>query len=496
MMDGQGALLYHPTQAQMIGRNLYHTDTSCFECHKSFELEKKIIEGKGEYYGKYVAPMGEDKVLAFSTVPVGNAKWIVAVSAPYSEVTAQIRTSMEVYLMLGVVMFLAAGAASVSLLIFYKKKLKAEELEKHAEELEQKVNERTEELLIERDKLKKRSVELSTEKEKLNTIVSTVGSGIALVDSGMKIQWINQKMRDFAGKDLTGTPCADIFTDCVLVGSYSANGLQTDLFSNLFGEKDKYFQVTVAPIKGAEDVAHGYIKVFTDVTELKKMEGQMMHAEKLAYLGRLTSGIASEIGNPLTSVFSFVEVLKNMEQDEFKKESLETIHLYMSRITDILEQLSGFFNMPPLEVKPIKINSLIEASLFLIQYDKRVQDIIIVRDLQPNIPEIAANGNQLSQVIVNIVLHAADSMPAGGTLTIKSRKHDTTVAIYFENVGENIQSENLSIMPDPCCPANERRACPGLRTSYDLMRKLNGNLTIENEPGKGSKMIVSLPFGF
>ena len=95
MMDGNGNLLYHPTQPDMVGRNLYTTDTSCFKCHNSFDIEKKIIEGKGDYYGKYVAPTGEDKVLAFSTASVGDSKWIVAVSAPYSEVTMSMHTSMK-----------------------------------------------------------------------------------------------------------------------------------------------------------------------------------------------------------------------------------------------------------------------------------------------------------------------------------------------------------------------------------------------------------------
>ena len=500
MMDGKGGLLYHPTQPEMIGRNLYNTDTSCFKCHKNFDGEKKIIEGRGDYYGRYVAPFGEDKVLAFSTASIGDSKWIVAVSAPYSEVTMQIRNSMKLYSLLVILIFLTTSAASVMLVILYKKKLRAEEIERHekeleqyAEDLEKKVAERTEELSAERDKLKERTEELSNEKGKLNAIVTTIGSGIILVDTEMKIQWVNQRMKEIAGKDLTGMPCAVVYADCTLIGSYDVNGLQTDIFSNLFGGKDKYFQVTTAPLRGAKNETHGYIKLFTDVTEIKKMEDQMLHAEKLAYLGRLTSGIASEIGNPLTSVFSFVEVLKDMEQDEFKKESLETIYSYVTRIADILEQLSGFFNMPPLEIKPLKINSLIEASLFLIQYDKRVKDIIIMRDLSPNLPEITTNGNQLSQVIVNIILHAADVMPDGGTLTIRSRTRGNGIAIYFEDTGIDINSEDLDNVLELCCPTRQRGAGLGLAMSHDIIKKLHGSLTSEFEPGKGSRLVIILP---
>ena len=148
-------------------------------------------------------------------------------------------------------------------------------------------------------------------------------------------------MSDMAGADLVGRYCEEICADCSIVGSYEVNELQTEIMYNLFSRSDKYFQVTTAPVKGEGGELHGYIRLVQDITEMKKMEEQMMNSEKLASLGRLTAGIAHEIGNPLTSVFSFVQILKEMEQDEFKKESLETIY-FIARIADILKQLSVF----------------------------------------------------------------------------------------------------------------------------------------------------------
>jgi hypothetical protein len=135
MMDGMGDLLYHPTQPGMVGKNLYKTDSSCFKCHKSFEVEKKIIEGKSESYGIYVAPSGEDKVLAFSTASVGDSRWIVAVSAPYSEITMSIKRSMKFYSWLIISIFITTSFVSAMLIVFHRKRVKAEELAKHQKEL-------------------------------------------------------------------------------------------------------------------------------------------------------------------------------------------------------------------------------------------------------------------------------------------------------------------------------------------------------------------------
>ena len=486
MMDEKGNLLYHPTQPDMVGRNLYKTDSSCFKCHKSFDVEKKIIEGSGDFHGRYIAPSGEDKILAYSTTSVGESKWIVAVSAPYSEVTMQIRKSTKYYSLLIMFIILTTSFSSLLLIFFFRKKAKAEEIERHkevlekyAEELEQKVEIRTK--------------ELSTEKEKLNTIVNAIGGGIVLLDTQRKILWINQTMKNIAGRDITGMACEEICSDFTVVGSYEENGLQTEILSNLFGMSDRYFQMTTAPVKGEDGEVHGYIKLVQDVTELKRAEEQMMHSEKLASLGRLTSGIAHEIGNPLTSVFSFVHMLREMEHDEFKKETIETIYFHMKRIADILKQLSSFSKMPPMELKPSKVNSLLEDSLSLIQYDKRVQDITIMKDLWPDMPEITTDGNQLRQVFVNMILNAADAMPQGGTLTIRSRKNADSVVIDFQDTGVGIAAEDLSRIFDPLYTTKEKGTGLGLAVSYRIIKKLNGNMTAESEPNKGSRFVITLP---
>jgi signal transduction histidine kinase len=155
----------------------------------------------------------------------------------------------------------------------------------------------------------------------------------------------------------------------------------------------------------------------------------------------------------------------------------------MNRVADILKQLSGFSKMPPVELKSWKVNTLIENALSLIQYDKRVNDIIIVRDLMPDIPKISTDRNLLSQVIVNIVLNSADAMPDGGTLTIRSSVREKSVLISFE----------LVRIFDPLYTTKEKGTGLGLAVSQNIIEKLNGSLAVESNLDKGSRFVIALP---
>lgn len=380
MMSKTGTLLYHPTQPGMIGGNIYKTDAACFKCHLNFDLEKKIIEGETINYGRYIAPTGEDKIIAFSTANIDSMTWIVAVSAPYSEVTYAIKRSMRLYSYLIISIFAATAVVSTLLIVFNRKRIKAEEtakrkeeLEKYAALLEKKVNERT--------------AELTSEKEKV------------------------------------------------------------------------------------------------------------AHSEKLASLGRLSAGIAHEIGNPLTSIFSFVQILKESEEDEFKKESLNTIYFHVNRISGILKQLSGFTKMPTGEMKECIVNEIIENSVNIIHFDKKAKEISFIEDLSPLCnTACVCEDKQLSQVFVNLALNAIDAMPDGGTLTVRSILRDGDIVIQFEDTGIGITKEELPKLFDPFYTTKEKGTGLGLAVSYNIIKKMNGTITVESEIGKGSIFTIKIPY--
>ncbi|MDA8171301.1 MAG: ATP-binding protein [Nitrospiraceae bacterium] len=486
MMSDDGTLLYHPSQPGMIGRNLYRANKSCFACHKSFNTERWILRGGRTGASSYVAPFGEDKLIAFSKLSMFGRKWIVCCTIPYSEVTRSLRESLKLHSILILTMFGATFMGATMLIVMNMKRIKAEEKAKHEEELERYA------ALLEKT-VGERTKELFAEKEKLNSIVNAVGGGLALVGLDDRIIWANKQFAEMAGVEPEGRPCHSFTPECPPISSQISDGIETNFYEGLFGRKGRYFQVTSAPVRSGEGII-GFIRLVQDITEMKKMEEQMLHSEKLSSVGRLTAGIAHEIGNPLTAVFSFLQILRDMEKEDFKKDSLETVLFHINRIAEIVRQLSSLSKVAPPELKKVNVNRILGQALDLMKYDKRAQQISF-RDEFEETAEVVTDENQISQVFINLILNAVDAMPEGGTLTVRSKALVGRVAVEIEDTGIGISKEDMPRIFDPFFTTKEKGTGLGLSVSYGIMRSLGGELQVDSKPGGGSKFTVIIPAG-
>lgn len=484
ILNEKGTLLYHPTHPEMAGRNIYAADNTCFQCHKNFDYEKIAVEDMENLKGRVIGPSGTEKVIAFSKVGGQDISWRIFLSANYSDIVHITEKSMGIYSYLILSILLATIFFSGVLFVTNKKRLLAKELEirqesmkKYATELEEAVNFKTAELIRER--------------KQLTTILNAIGGGIILIDLKGKILWANQKIKEMFNMEVAGKYCEELWHDCDLSSSYAKDNIETMIMS-LNNEK-RFLQMITAPVRDESGQIYRYIRLIQDVTEIKKLEDQIINSEKLASIGRLAAGIAHEIGNPLTSVSSFVQILREIEDDKFKQESLDTIYFHIRRISEILKQLSGFTKLPIGELKLCQINEIIEYSTRLIQYDKKAKNISIISELSPSLPETVVDYNQLSQVFVNLILNAFDAMPDGGTLTIRSYVEADNIVIEFKDTGIGIPKECIGAIFDPFFTTKVKGTGLGLAISYNIIKKMAGTLTVESEIGKGTLFKITLP---
>jgi signal transduction histidine kinase len=462
MIDNSGTLIYHPTKPDMIGNNLYSARGECFKCHHSFDLEKKVLEGAINH-GRYIAPTGEDKILAFSRVNIGNVKWTVCVSSPYTEVISITERSMRLYSLLVVAIFTTVFLGASIIVLINRRRVKAERESKEA---------------------------ILLEKKKLDTIVSAIGSGLMLVDNDNKIRWINKTLKEWTG-NVEGQDSSII---CSVSSGNLLEGITHDLYKGHIGNKKGVFQITSAPVRDIDGRVIGALKLIQDVTEIKRLEEGILRSERLAALGRLAAGVAHEISNPLTSISSFVQILKEKAEDEFARESLEAIHHHILRISEIVAQMSRLSKLPEMDIKRCEVNDVIESTLKIIKYDRNIRGIEIKKELADGLPPVYVDEGYLSQVFINLVLNAADAVEDGrGTITIRSMRENNSVMVEFEDTGGGIPEEYLDNIFDPFFTTKEKGTGLGLPISYEIIKRFGGELRVKSHEGKGSVFSVILP---
>jgi len=522
MMDSTGTLLYHPTQPQMVGKNLYKTDQTCFRCHTSFDTEKKIIEGTAETFGYYEAPGGENKLVAYSRIPLVVKSWLVVVSAPYSDVIALMQKSMRFYSLLIVSIFATTLIASGTTVITYKKKIKAEEKTRH----------------LENRRRLEREIEIA--KNYLENIVENTETNLMVLDKDLTVKTLNTAQARTLGRpkeDIMERPFFTLFPDNLQPYDNTPfeSVLQNTLLGRSFEVRDYkitgiqraplYLDMFISPLLIEGEIT-GILMTSTNVTKrvhleealkqytveledkvdkgtakAKKLEQQVLHSEKLAALGRLAAGIAHEIGNPLTSISTFAQLLREMATDEFSQSSLDTINTHIQRITEIVRQMSTFSRPGSMNIKNLQVNDILNSSLDLMRLDKRMKsNIEIVVNTEPDLPRTMIDEGQISQVFINIILNAMDAMPDGGTLTVSTHgdrdDHDRdALFISIADTGIGIPAEEVEKIFDPFYTSKEagKGTGLGLAVSYSIVKRFKGDIKVESTTDKGTTFTIILP---
>jgi len=220
--------------------------------------------------------------------------------------------------------------------------------------------------------------------------------------------------------------------------------------------------------------------------------------DRLASIGQLTSGVAHELNNPLTSVIGFSELLLQRELPDDVKQDLRTINNEAQRTARIVKNLLTFARKQPEEKQPLDINESIQRVLELRAYEQRVNNIQVNTHFAPDLPQVIGNNSQLQQVFFNIVINAEFFMleaHARGTLTVTTEKAGDSVRVSLADDGPGISEENMRRLFTPFFTTKEVGKGTGLGLSIcqGIIAEHGGRIWAESESGKGATFILELP---
>ncbi|MEE9431518.1 MAG: ATP-binding protein [Melioribacteraceae bacterium] len=254
-------------------------------------------------------------------------------------------------------------------------------------------------------------------------------------------------------------------------------------------------QLHVAKLPGKDNEYTGRTVVITDVTEVRKLQQQVDQSEKLAVIGQLAAGVAHEIGNPLTSISSLVQILQRRYEDEFASDKLSSIKSNIDRISKIVRELVDLSRPPSHDELFTQISDVVRTAMGIVKYDKRVKNVIFETDFELNLPATKIVPDQLLQVFINILINALDAIEGEGTISVKTSGDTENIYVDINDNGVGISEKEIGKIFNPFYTTKEvgKGTGLGLSVSYGIIKRFNGNISVTSNVAKGSNFKIEIP---
>jgi PAS domain S-box-containing protein len=239
----------------------------------------------------------------------------------------------------------------------------------------------------------------------------------------------------------------------------------------------------------------GLFGISRDITERKHLEDQLRQAQKMEAIGRLAARVGHEVNNPLAIIKTATCIIKHQSQvDDPRIESLQVIDEEVSRIARIIQELLTFSRPPPSQAV-VQLNAIIRNLASVLAASLHEQRIALNAILEPELPLVHLSADQVKQVLLNLVRNAADAMPHGGELVIRTACEGPSVVVSISDTGCGIPKEHLDHLFDPFFTTKEREKGLGLglAVSSEIIQAAHGRIDVDSEVGKGSTFWVRLP---
>lgn len=368
-------------------------------------------------------------------------------------------------------------------------------------------------------------------------IISAMADSLILLNEDLTIVFINNATSDLLGchsNELIGKRVEILFPEgfksIQLNEILQEQGIRHyDFYLQTKSGKDIPVIFTVSPLLEATGELIGTVCIVKDISERKKVEdalkdayiklkeiqNQLVQAEKMNAIGQLASGVAHEVRNPLGIILQGINYLGSRlsAEDGDILETLTMLKNSISRADNIIDSLLDFSRATELALKAEGINSILENSLTLVKARLKFENIDTSIEIEKGIPKVLADRNRLEQVFINILLNAAQAMPNGGKIVIRSfdkeleeirngigrRAQDNfqlgerVVIVEIEDTGIGIPEENLKRIFDPFFTTKSQRGVGlGLSVTRNIIYMHRGLIYVESKPGQGTKVTVIL----
>jgi PAS domain S-box-containing protein len=341
------------------------------------------------------------------------------------------------------------------------------------------------------------------ERRKLLAAVDAAGAGMVLLDSEGTVQWFSARMVQWFGLSAQDLGKACSTTPWAAYTLYGEGGEMSSKPERWRKETERelvmddgnkmIFLLTSSALYKQEEGLVEVVELVQDITQRKTVEAELAHSSKMADLGRLSAGIAHEIGNPLSSLSTRLQLLRERQDPNFVTSSIDLIQSQLERITRIVRGISGFSRHGSGEWQMVDIGACLQETVNMLRLDRRAVGIDIQVDCQERLSRTTAVEDELKQVFLNIGINALEAMPDGGRLILSAGSDNEEISVSFQDTGQGISDEVRRKVFAPFFTTKPQGTGLGLSLSYEIVKAHGGRLSVDSTPGKGSTVAIHLP---
>jgi len=344
------------------------------------------------------------------------------------------------------------------------------------------------------------------------TAVEDMSDGFIVLDTQDRIVDINPAallITEYPLIKVIGLPFATVFSQQLELVKHFNTPVAGEYFEIVIEKSStqRYYELSISPIWDKYDHLIGRLVSLRDTTERKLIEAKSKDLEekahtrsRLAVAGEMAAGIAHEVNNPLATLLGYSDLLLKQDIPTEIRDDLEIIDRSAKRAANILDRMLNFTGQHIMERKSININHIIETAVEFRKHSLSVNGIDTIMHLDKKLPMILADGNQLQEVFLNLIINAENSMVQAhhgkrGKLIISTEIRRDIIHISFDDDGIGINKENLDKIFDPFFTTAEpgQGTGLGLSISQGIINGHGGEISVESEPSDGATFIIKLP---
>lgn len=251
----------------------------------------------------------------------------------------------------------------------------------------------------------------------------------------------------------------------------------------------------VSAARFVDEEGPAILVMLRDISERKRLQEQLRKTERIAELGTVASGMAHEIGTPMNVILGRAEYLMDRVGDEPIKKGLQTIITQVERITRVMNQLLSFARRKTPERGALDLKQVVEDSLEMFHERLTRNQIQLELTLADPCPMVLADADQMSQVMINLVMNAVHAMPNGGTLRVALAPEPQMVRLIVADTGHGIPREVIKKIFDPFFTTKEfgKGTGLGLTVVKGIIEEHQGSIAVESQEGAGTTFRILLP---